>query len=707
MRFGHWGVLAAIAAGLLAPLALAAEEPPRPAIKDDIGPPMQFAVVRDAGPGCEPDCGAWIAADGHIDASTPEAFLGVLREMGQRKLPVFINSGGGSEHHAALIGEAIRARGLSVAVARSVVKGCGGRRKPCDFAKAKAPLKGTPDSVGAFCASACALILAGGTERVAPYWAHIGVHRSLYARPTFRTKYSVTKRVVKGKFTGYRHRLRVVRPKSISGVENAPDHPVYRATRRYYLDMGVRESLMPLLLATPFTSIHWLTRDQMTETRLITREAEATVLLPDWKPKAMARTGKSDTGVSLRGRFTQVGKDRKTVTFDLTIKRAPGAKFVSFTLQTPGATSTGETFAPSADLLLANGGRFPLLPSGGKKGRRPMTAEVPLADVCANGAYDRMTFALVIGGTNALGALAPDRAMGESLTKSFAGACAGRGSGTSQVTTAKARSGSGFSSYPGVEVEASASFRLGGEDVEFSLVTLDKGGQRIVDFEVDGQAVVADVGQYTIKNDPAGAEKPLRFRMSLTAFCSKQFAEKGDIEFELKLPSLGAETLFRDVNVSEVAEFDRLFKAACPGAIAALAERSGVVTASAVADLVVPGAKREKLTLEFRYQKPGNTLSAYVRFKGAGFPLSLRPGKGYLTAPDGRRFVALAGSADEPPKYWAIMFKDQFCASRSQAGTKFKIEFPAADPAGKALETTFDVGRSAAVTRLYHEACRP
>ncbi len=81
---------------------------------------MRVYLVRSAQNGCEPNCPEWIAAQGHIVAGTLTRFKKVFREAGKRHLPVLIHSGGGLADEALAIAHLLRAKGLDVAVARTV-----------------------------------------------------------------------------------------------------------------------------------------------------------------------------------------------------------------------------------------------------------------------------------------------------------------------------------------------------------------------------------------------------------------------------------------------------------------------------------------------------------------------------------------------------------------------------------------------------------
>jgi hypothetical protein len=85
----------AIWAGALGPLeSVGAQSSPQAGAA--ILQPMQFVRVRSNDPACQPDCAEWISAEGKIEVRTAQAFARVIAELNGRRLPIFINSPGGS-----------------------------------------------------------------------------------------------------------------------------------------------------------------------------------------------------------------------------------------------------------------------------------------------------------------------------------------------------------------------------------------------------------------------------------------------------------------------------------------------------------------------------------------------------------------------------------------------------------------------------------
>ena len=85
---------------------------------------MRIHVMRSQESGCEPTCAEWISLQGNFrDASVGE-FRKVLAKLGKRKLPVLVHSTGGRLDPAMAIGKQIRAKGLDVIVAKTLLVRC-------------------------------------------------------------------------------------------------------------------------------------------------------------------------------------------------------------------------------------------------------------------------------------------------------------------------------------------------------------------------------------------------------------------------------------------------------------------------------------------------------------------------------------------------------------------------------------------------------
>jgi hypothetical protein len=260
-------------ASVAAPTNTKRAEPPKPTRS------MRVVVVTDSRTGCEPSCAQWIAAHGEITNDTPAQFQRVFKALGQKKLPVFISSPGGSVPAALAIGREIRKRGLDVAVERTVFQKCEQTSTPCDLRALKDAAKGRPEPIGAQCASACVFVLAAGTERLVPVYGFVGVHQHhafLTMQKVLRT-YQVQQKVENWRLVEQR-KLIAEKQLSSTTVEKDPD---YAPVRAYFTDMGINTAaIMPLLLSASHNDIHRMTPDERRATRLVTRAAAGDALWP-------------------------------------------------------------------------------------------------------------------------------------------------------------------------------------------------------------------------------------------------------------------------------------------------------------------------------------------------------------------------------------------------------------------------------------------
>ena len=232
--------------------------------------PMQVVVVRDATPGCAP-CAEWIAAQGKIVAGTAPAFDRVLRSLGKRRLPVFVDSPGGSVRDAMAIGAHIRALHLDVAVTRTAFAPCGsGKGGGC--APSARVRSGRPRGIGALCASACVLVLAAGEKREAAPWTVVGVHQMLLEQTHIKVMrvFRVETRMTNGVKVEVSRTLVSERPVSTTHTTTKASRGIYEEVAAYLEDMGIGPALMPLMQATPPSGLHRVTAAEARATALVT-----------------------------------------------------------------------------------------------------------------------------------------------------------------------------------------------------------------------------------------------------------------------------------------------------------------------------------------------------------------------------------------------------------------------------------------------------
>jgi hypothetical protein len=257
---------------------------PGPHAAPNAAQPMRFVKVRGDNPACLPDCAEWISAEGKIVTGSADALERTLKAAGGRRLPIVINSAGGSVEDAMAMGRLIRAKRLAVVVAHTTLAPCPEGAKTCGEAK------GVADSRGAYCASACTLALAGGVERYVSPQSYIGVHqmteviRQTQVKKLYKVRYL--------KFAGIKLELSrhfVGEQKSTSTAKLVADDSVDYDVADYFAEMGVADPVMKLTMTTPSKSIHWMSADELRISRLATAWVDrANPILADGQPSGLA-----------------------------------------------------------------------------------------------------------------------------------------------------------------------------------------------------------------------------------------------------------------------------------------------------------------------------------------------------------------------------------------------------------------------------------
>ncbi|MGC2777812.1 MAG: hypothetical protein WA418_19475 [Bradyrhizobium sp.] len=152
---------------------------PSPRIGDGFAP-IAFALVRGPSDACGPGCDSWIAAEGKIDGGAAARFRKFMKQIGDRKLPIYFNSPGGNLEQALAIGTMLRERKAAVRVGRTTLRECGFEPQEgevCTKLKLSArELHGEVWTRGAVCNSACPYIILGGTAREIAPDATLAVH---------------------------------------------------------------------------------------------------------------------------------------------------------------------------------------------------------------------------------------------------------------------------------------------------------------------------------------------------------------------------------------------------------------------------------------------------------------------------------------------------------------------------------------------------
>lgn len=241
-----------------------------PTILSDRLSPMRFVVVRSSATGCEPNCPEWISAEGAIEAETPAKLKRVLKTLGGRRLPIVVNSPGGSVEAAILLGRTIRKNKLDVAVGATKFVGCWPGMEDCRTNDGKgAAYFGIASDDGAMCNSACPLMFAGGVRRLVGSWAYLGVHQITTTYRRQQLYYRTTYRIVHGK-------KKIISSKVISRTDAGTyqtyemSKAVERRLSAYLREMGVAQGVLDAMKATPASDIRRIALHDMMTMKLVT-----------------------------------------------------------------------------------------------------------------------------------------------------------------------------------------------------------------------------------------------------------------------------------------------------------------------------------------------------------------------------------------------------------------------------------------------------
>jgi hypothetical protein len=261
--------------------------------------PMKVVLVRGTAPGCEPNCPEWIAAQGMIDDAAVGQFRRVLARIGARKLPVLVDSVGGTVDASLAIGRMLRGKGLEVAVTRTVIEPCAAPRTDCRDLKAAGIDLGRPEARISKCASACAFLLAGGARRYVGEWALVGVHemKTITTRRLIRQHFTVEPRAAIDGSMSVRRRLIREDVLSVETREGPASEKAYDKIRRYFAEMGIGDAIMPIMRDAPNSSIRWVKMAELQATRLATDFVNGEQLLFA-KPPAAAVAAVAPTAAS-------------------------------------------------------------------------------------------------------------------------------------------------------------------------------------------------------------------------------------------------------------------------------------------------------------------------------------------------------------------------------------------------------------------------
>jgi hypothetical protein len=174
------GVVAGAMIATHAGLAAAAPQPANPWL------PMVFYVAKGEPNACGAGCREWIAAEGAIDRDAPLRLRALLNRLGERKLPIYFHSPGGSVDAGMAIGRLMRERRITAGVGRTIPRGCDPVRDQeaqCDALKRMGrELLSELRTARTLCNSSCVYALIGAAVREVAAGARIGVHEIAVGR---------------------------------------------------------------------------------------------------------------------------------------------------------------------------------------------------------------------------------------------------------------------------------------------------------------------------------------------------------------------------------------------------------------------------------------------------------------------------------------------------------------------------------------------
>jgi len=224
---------AVLACGLASAVVPAAAAPQAPATPSTLGQPMVFFVAKGEPDACGAGCGEWIAAEGEIDADTPQRLRALLVRLEDRRLPIFFHSPGGQRSAALEIGRLLRQRKMTAGVSRTVPAGCvTASKENCRALMQSGEALEAELRNLAVCASACAYALIGAQLRHVPPGARIGVHTGKIAQDDFDGRYRA--------------------------MSNA-------RTVRYLREMGIADAFFDVVFRVPYEQMHFLSRDEIAQ----------------------------------------------------------------------------------------------------------------------------------------------------------------------------------------------------------------------------------------------------------------------------------------------------------------------------------------------------------------------------------------------------------------------------------------------------------
>jgi hypothetical protein len=222
---------------------------------------MVFYLAKGEPDSCGPGCSEWIAAEGRIDESSAQRLRALLSRTGKRKLPIFFHSMGGLGTTGTEIGRLLREREMTAGVYRTIPAGCAGAsEQTCRALKQSGQVLPAALRHMAHCDSACVFALIGAKVRQVPPGARVGIHA---------VKLVVDWAHAPKAKAGYSER-------QMASYERTRLAEINAKYRRYVQEMKIDIRLFERSLQVPHESIYYLSRDEIVQFGIDSREFQET-----------------------------------------------------------------------------------------------------------------------------------------------------------------------------------------------------------------------------------------------------------------------------------------------------------------------------------------------------------------------------------------------------------------------------------------------
>jgi len=228
--------------------------------------PMQFRLIQSGGD-CADICPEWISAEGYLDVKAASRFRDFLAKVKDRRLPVVVDSPGGDPRPAMSIGRMIRARQLDIIVARTALLPCDPILPECKALQFKGVHLGRIVNGLAWCASACTLLIAGGTRRFVGPDARLGVHGVRWYRETRIREWTVNEPDPSAEGGQKQRKVQAPEVRGV-GKDALPAH--YAPYAEYFKEMGVSQEVVQIMKEVPGADIRTLVPEEAKRLMLAT-----------------------------------------------------------------------------------------------------------------------------------------------------------------------------------------------------------------------------------------------------------------------------------------------------------------------------------------------------------------------------------------------------------------------------------------------------